>query len=100
MDYSLPGFTIRGIFQARVLEWVAISFSRGDLPDPGFEPRSPALQADTLPSELTGKALLITNLEEIVENKYRELFNGEKGKFHKFYTRAVQWKYYSYNKKC
>ena len=29
MDCSLPGFCIRGIFQARVLEWVAISFSRG-----------------------------------------------------------------------
>ena len=28
MDYSLPGSSIRGIFQARVLEWVAISFSR------------------------------------------------------------------------
>ena len=26
MDYSLPGFSIHGIFQARVLEWVAISF--------------------------------------------------------------------------
>ena len=29
MDYSLPGFSVHGIFQARVLEWVAISFSRG-----------------------------------------------------------------------
>ena len=29
MDCSLPGFSVRGIFQARVLEWVAISFSRG-----------------------------------------------------------------------
>ena len=29
MDYSLPGSYIHGIFQARVLEWVAISFSRG-----------------------------------------------------------------------
>ena len=29
MDYSLSGSSIRGIFQARVLEWVAISFSRG-----------------------------------------------------------------------
>ena len=29
MDYSLPGFSIREIFQARVPEWVAISFSRG-----------------------------------------------------------------------
>ena len=28
MDCSLPGFSVHGIFQARVLEWVAISFSR------------------------------------------------------------------------
>ena len=28
----------------------------GDLPDPGIEPRSPALQVDSLPSELPGKA--------------------------------------------
>ena len=27
MDYSLPGSSVRGIFQARVLKWVAISFS-------------------------------------------------------------------------
>ena len=29
MDLSLPGSSVYGIFQARVLEWVAISFSRG-----------------------------------------------------------------------
>ena len=29
MDCSLPGSSIHGIFQARVLEWVAIAFSRG-----------------------------------------------------------------------
>ena len=29
MDYSLPGSFTHGIFQARILEWVAISFSRG-----------------------------------------------------------------------
>ena len=29
--------------------------SLGDLPDPGTEPRSPALQADSLPSEPAGK---------------------------------------------
>ena len=29
MDCSLPGSSVRGIFQARVLEWVSISFSRG-----------------------------------------------------------------------
>ena len=28
MDCSLPGFSVHGIFQARVPEWVAISFSR------------------------------------------------------------------------
>ena len=30
MDCSLPGSSIRGIFQARVLEWGAIAFSEGD----------------------------------------------------------------------
>ena len=54
MDCSLPGSSIHGIFQARILEWVAIS-SPGDLPNPGIEPRSPSLQADTLPSEPPGK---------------------------------------------
>ena len=29
MDCSLPGFSVHGVFQARVLEWVAIAFSRG-----------------------------------------------------------------------
>ena len=28
MDYSLPGSSVHGIFQARVLEWVAIAFSK------------------------------------------------------------------------
>ena len=43
-----------GVLQARILEWVAISFSR-DLPDPGIEPRSPALQVDSLPTEPLAK---------------------------------------------
>ena len=50
MDYNLPGFSVHGIFQARILEWVAVYFSRGSS-WPGIEPRSPALQADALPSE-------------------------------------------------
>ena len=33
--------------------------SPGDLPNPGIEPRSPALQADSLPTELQGKPLLM-----------------------------------------
>ena len=91
MDCSLPGSSVHGIFQARVLEWGAIAFSKvlnlgvnkvkvkvahrlqparllcpwnspckntgagsqpfpspGDPPDPGIEPRSPSLQADSL----------------------------------------------------
>ena len=34
LDYSPPGSTVHGIFQARILEWVAISSSRGS-----FQPR-------------------------------------------------------------
>ena len=45
MDY-----TVHGILQARILEWVAFP-SPGDLPKPGIEPRSPTLQAVSLPAE-------------------------------------------------
>ena len=38
-DCSLPGSFVHVIFQARILEWVAISFSR-DLPDPSIKPAS------------------------------------------------------------
>ena len=86
--------TVHGILQARILEWVAVSFTRGifpiqgshpglprcrwilyqlshkgtlgtlervaypspaDLPHPGIELGSPALQADSSPTELSGK---------------------------------------------
>ena len=47
-------YTVHGILQARILEWVAFPFS-GDLPNPGIEPRSPALQADSLAAEPPGK---------------------------------------------
>ena len=89
IDYSLPGSSIYGILQARILELVAVPLSRGssqpsdrtqvsciaggfftswatgeaqeycseepipspaDLLDPGVEPGSPALQADSLPT--------------------------------------------------
>ena len=43
-----------GILQARILELVAIPFSR-DLPNPGIQPRSPILQVNPLPSEPPGK---------------------------------------------
>ena len=53
MEGSLPDSSVHGISQARIVEWVAIS-SPGDLPDPGIKSGSPALQADSLPSEPPG----------------------------------------------
>ena len=47
MDYNLPGSSVHGIFQARVLEWIAIPFSRGSF-DSGIKPGSPALQVNSL----------------------------------------------------
>ena len=55
MDCSLPGSSIHGTFQARVLEWVAISFSRGSFQPSEREPRTPTLQVDSLPVEPQGK---------------------------------------------
>ena len=54
MDCSLPGSSVSGILQARILDGLPFP-SPEDLPDPGMEPRSPALQADSLPTELRGK---------------------------------------------
>ena len=50
MAHSPPGSSVHGIVQARILECVASPFS-GDLPNPGMEARSLALQADSLLSE-------------------------------------------------
>ena len=47
MDCSPPGSSVHGISQARILEWVATSFSRGST-WPMDETSSPALQADSL----------------------------------------------------
>ena len=47
MESSRPGY------------WSGVPFpSPGDVPDPGIEPRCPALQVDTLPSEPPGKLQL------------------------------------------
>ena len=47
MGCSLPGASVHGIFQVRILEWVAISFSKGSSRS-GIEPTSSALQACSL----------------------------------------------------
>ena len=49
MDY-----TVHEIFQVRILEWVAVPFSRGSS-QPRIKPRSPTFQVDSLPTEPPGK---------------------------------------------
>ena len=49
MDY-----TVHGVLQARILQWELFPAPE-DLPNPGTEPRSPILQADSLPTEPPGK---------------------------------------------
>ena len=54
IDCSLPGSSVHGILQARILDWISFP-SPGGLPDPGTESRSPALHSDSLLTELWGK---------------------------------------------
>ena len=45
--------------------WSGLPFpSPGDLPDPGIEPKSPALLADFLPSELQGRSKVVAALPQ------------------------------------
>ena len=53
IDGSLLGSAVPGILQARILEWVAISYST-DLPDPGVKPMSPTLAGGFFTTEDTG----------------------------------------------
>ena len=59
MDCSPLGSSVHGIPQARILEWVAVSYSR-DLPDIGTEPKSltsPALAGGFFTSLATWEAI-------------------------------------------
>ena len=60
VDCSLPGSSIH----ARQEYWGRLPFpSPGDPPEPGIEPKSPELQADSLPTELQGKPHLKEGVE-------------------------------------
>ena len=69
MDCSPPGFSVHGIFQARILEWPAIPFSRGS-----SQPRDPSLQADSLLSKPSGfsfiTSVLVCSLERPLPPQY------------------------------
>ena len=62
MDYNPPGSSVHGLLQARRLEWVAIPFSRGSF-WPGIEPRSPVMQANSLPYEPPGKPQICASVQ-------------------------------------
>ena len=67
MEYRPTGSSVHGIFQVRILE---LPFpSPGDLPNPGIEPGSPALQADSLPLSYQGSPYipLETELKAILD---------------------------------
>ena len=60
--------------------WSALPSSPGDLPNPGNEPGSPALQTDTLPSEPPGKSRFIWGSSSSLKCQGRSsVFSGENG---------------------
>ena len=61
MDYSLPGSSVHGILQARILEGLPFP-SPGDLPGPGIGPVSPALTGRFFTAEPPGKPKAILNI--------------------------------------
>ena len=61
MDCSLPGSSVRGISQARILEWVAMPFP-WDLPHSGIEPISPALADGFFTTEPLGNPVALIML--------------------------------------
>ena len=71
MNCSLSGSSVHGIFQARVLEWGAIAFSRADaLPwEPSGKPEGNYRQGEGQPSErkkiIANKRTVKTNLQNI-----------------------------------
>ena len=69
MDYSPPGSSVPGIFQARILEWVAISFFRVSPWPKDRTHGSPALKADALLSQLLGKTLSTTFLKDLISSQ-------------------------------
>ena len=62
MDCSLPGFSVHGISQERILEWVVISFSE-DLPNSGIKPESPACKADYFTAEQHSSVQLLNRVQ-------------------------------------
>ena len=69
-------FTVHRILQAGILEWVAFPFSR-DLPNPGIEPRSPTLQAGSVPAEPQEKPHTSKVMLKILQARLQQYVNCE-----------------------
>ena len=73
MDCSLPHSPVHRILQARILEWVPFPPPR-NLPDPGFEPMSPAspeLQVASLPLSYQGSPVTTTTIYQLCKFEAR-----------------------------
>ena len=66
MDCSLPRSSVHGIFQARILEWVAISFSRGS-----YQPRD-----QTWVSRIEGRWFTVWETREVLAGARVKAFGG------------------------
>ena len=69
-------YTVHGILQARILKWVAFPFSRGSSQTRN-RTRSPALQVDSLPTELSGKPKLKTYVTESHSIRFKKFKHQE-----------------------
>ena len=80
MDCSLPGSSVHGILQAKIRSGLSFP-SPGDFPNPRMEPRSPVLQANSLPSGSPRKPNITVVLSEslsiyyIILNTYYIVFS-------------------------
>ena len=59
MDCSLPGSSVHGIFQARVLEWVAIAFSAVILEPPKIKSATVSTVSSSVYNEVMGPDAMI-----------------------------------------
>ena len=67
MDCSLPGSSVHGIFPGKNIRVSRHSLLQRNLPDPGIEPGSPAMQADSLLSDAP-----VLNITFFILNFYLE----------------------------
>ena len=75
MDYSLPGSSVHGVLQKEYWSGLPLP-SPGDLPDPGIEPGSLILQAESLLSEPPGKPHVLITLVQTTFNQNGRVYSS------------------------